>query len=106
MGEWRSHDPTNSIDGTQHSIHEAICARSSTTTKCGHHWRIRFKEHANIAAIQSNTNQMGEGTANIAYELGRLHIAPPEQFIGGSVQTYYEQGYNNQDYQYQPPVEE
>jgi hypothetical protein len=27
------------------------------------------------------------------------------QFIG-VVQTYYEQGYNNQDYQYQPPVED
>jgi hypothetical protein len=44
--------------------------------------------------------------ANIANELGRLHIAPLEQFIGGAVQSYYEQGYNNQDYQYQPPVED
>jgi hypothetical protein len=33
---------------------------------------------------------MDEGNANITYELGRLHIAPPEQFIGGAVQTYYE----------------
>jgi hypothetical protein len=31
----------------------------------------------NIAAIQSNANQMGEGNANIALELGRLHIALP-----------------------------
>jgi hypothetical protein len=53
----------------------------------------------NIAAIQTNAAQLGEGNANIAYELGRLHIAPPEQFIGGAVQSYYEQGYNNQDYQ-------
>jgi hypothetical protein len=30
----------------------------------------------NIAAIQTNANQMGEGNANIAYELGRLHLAP------------------------------
>jgi hypothetical protein len=37
---------------------------------------------------------MGEGTANIAYELGPLHLAPPRQFIGGAVQSYYEQGYN------------
>jgi hypothetical protein len=59
----------------------------------------------NIAAIQTNAAQLGEGNANIAYELGRLHIAPPEQFIGGAVQSYYEQGYNNQDYQYQPPSE-
>jgi hypothetical protein len=60
----------------------------------------------NIAAIQTNTNQMGEVNANIAFELGHLHLAPPEQFIGGAVQSYFEQGYNNQDYQYQPPVED
>jgi hypothetical protein len=29
----------------------------------------------NIAAIQTKANQMGEGNANIAYELGRLHLA-------------------------------
>jgi hypothetical protein len=34
-----------------------------------------------IAAIQTNANQMGEGNANITYELGRLHLAPPGQFI-------------------------
>jgi hypothetical protein len=60
----------------------------------------------NIAAIQTDANQMGEGNANIAYELGPLHLAPPRQFIGGVVQSYYEQGYNNQDYQYQPPTED
>jgi hypothetical protein len=27
------------------------------------------------------------------------------QFIGGVVQSYYEQGCNNQDYQYQPSEE-
>jgi hypothetical protein len=59
----------------------------------------------NIAAIQTNASQMGEGNANIIYELGRLHLAPPGQFIG-VVQSYYEQGYNNQDYQYQPPAED
>jgi hypothetical protein len=58
----------------------------------------------NSAAIQTNANQMGEGNANIAYELGRLHLAPLEQFIRGAVQSYYEHGYNNQDYQYQPPT--
>jgi hypothetical protein len=51
-----------------------------------------------IAAIQTNANQLGEGNANIAYELGRLHLALLGQFIGGVVQSYYEQGYNNQDY--------
>jgi hypothetical protein len=60
----------------------------------------------NITAIQTNANQMGEGNANIAYERGCLHLAPPGQFIGGAVQSYYEQGYNNQDYQYQPPAED
>jgi hypothetical protein len=59
-----------------------------------------------IAAIQTNANQMGEGNANIAYELWRLHLVPPDQFVGGDVQSYYAQGYNNQDYQYQPPVED
>jgi hypothetical protein len=39
-------------------------------------------------------------------KLGCLHLAPPGQFIGGVVQSYYEQGYNNQDYQYQPPAED
>jgi hypothetical protein len=49
---------------------------------------------------------LGEGNANIAYELGHLHLAPQEQFIGGEAQSYYEQGYNHQDYQYQPPAED
>jgi hypothetical protein len=49
----------------------------------------------NIAVIQANAAQLGEGNANIAYELGRLHLAPPEQFIGEEVQSYYEQGYNH-----------
>jgi hypothetical protein len=43
----------------------------------------------NIAAIQANAAQLGEGNANIACELGRLHLAPPEQFIGGDVQSYF-----------------
>jgi hypothetical protein len=60
----------------------------------------------NIAAIQSNAAQLGEGNANIAHELGRLHLAPLDQFVGGDVQTYYEQVYNHQDYQYQPPTED
>jgi hypothetical protein len=60
----------------------------------------------NVAVIQSNTAQLGEGNANIAYELGRLHLIPPDQFVGGDVQTYYEQGYNYQDHQYQPPAED
>jgi hypothetical protein len=60
----------------------------------------------NVAAIQSNAAQLGEGNANIAYELGRLHLVSPDQFVGGAGQSYYEQGCNNQDYQYQPPAED
>jgi hypothetical protein len=60
----------------------------------------------NIAVIQSKAAQLGEGNANIAYELGRLHLVPQDQFVGGDVQSYYEQGYNYQDHQYQPPVED
>jgi hypothetical protein len=60
----------------------------------------------NIATIQSNVTQLGEGNANIAYELGRLHLVPQDQFVGGDVQSYYEQGYNHQYYQYQPPTED
>jgi hypothetical protein len=60
----------------------------------------------NIAAIQSNTPQLGEGNANIAYELGHLHLVPPDQFVGGDVQSYYEQGYNHKYYQYQPLAED
>jgi hypothetical protein len=32
----------------------------------------------NVAAIQSNAAQLGEGNANIAYELGRLHLVPSD----------------------------
>jgi hypothetical protein len=59
----------------------------------------------NVAAIQSNAAQIGEGNANIAYDVGRLHLVLPDQFAGRDVQTYYEQGYNYQDCQYQPPAE-
>jgi hypothetical protein len=60
----------------------------------------------NVTAIQSNATQLGEGNANIAYELGRLHLVLSDQFVGGDVQTYYEQGYNYRDHQYQPPAED
>jgi hypothetical protein len=60
----------------------------------------------NITAIQSSAAQLGEGNANIAYELGRLYLEPLDQFVGGDVQSYYEQGYNHQDYQYQPSAED
>jgi hypothetical protein len=64
------------------------------------------KNMQNVAAIRTNAAQLGEGNANIAYELGRLHLVQSDQFIGGDVQSYYEQGYDYQDYQHQPPTED
>jgi hypothetical protein len=43
----------------------------------------------NVATIQYNAAQLGEGNANIAYELGCLHLLKPDQFVGGDVQPYY-----------------
>jgi hypothetical protein len=57
----------------------------------------------NVASIQTNAAQLGEGNANIAYELGRLHRVESDQFVGGDVQP---QGYYYQDYQHQPPAED
>jgi hypothetical protein len=34
--------------GAQRSLCVAICTPSSTTTKCGHHWRIHCKKHAKL----------------------------------------------------------
>jgi hypothetical protein len=39
----------------------------------------------NIATIQATAAQLGEGNANIVYELGCLHLAPSDQFVGGDV---------------------
>jgi hypothetical protein len=69
-GGWCSHAPTK-FCGAQRSLCGAICTPSLTTTKCGHHWRIRCKKHANY---YSHPN-LGEGNANIAYELWHLHLA-------------------------------
>jgi hypothetical protein len=44
--------------------------------------RYGARNMQNIAAIQTNANLMGEGNANITYELGCLHLAPPRQFKG------------------------
>jgi hypothetical protein len=42
----------------------------------------------NVAAIQTNAAQLGEGNANIAYELGRLHLVEPDHFVEGDAQPY------------------
>jgi hypothetical protein len=41
----------------------------------------------NVAAIQTHAAQLGEGNANIAYELGRLHLVEPDQFVGRGCPT-------------------
>jgi hypothetical protein len=46
----------------------------------------------NVAAIQSSAAQLGEGIANIAYELGRLHLVPPDQFVGGDAKPTMSRG--------------
>jgi hypothetical protein len=45
MGEWCNHTPTK-FCGAQRSLCGAICTSSSSTTKCGHHWRIRCEKQA------------------------------------------------------------
>jgi hypothetical protein len=104
-GEWCSHAPTK-FCSSQRSLCGALSTFSSTTTKCGHHWKIRCKKHIKHHNHPNKCSPIGWKNANIAYQLGRLHLAPPGQFIRGVVQTYYEQGYNNQYYQYQPPAED
>ena len=47
-----------------------------------------------IDAIRMHTSQLEDGTARIAYQMGLLGLAPPEQFDGGTFQQYYYQGYN------------
>jgi hypothetical protein len=55
----------------------------------------------------SNPTQLNWVKAmQILPELGRLYLVPPDQFVRGDVQTYYEQGYNYQDHQYQTPAED
>jgi hypothetical protein len=68
-GEWCSHAPTK-FCGIQRSLCGAICTSSSTTTKSVAIIGVYAARNMQIiAAIQTNANQMGEGNANIAYEL-------------------------------------
>ena len=46
-----------------------------------------------IDAIRRHTSQLENGTAGIAYQMGLLVLAPPEQFDGGAFQQYYDQRY-------------
>jgi hypothetical protein len=104
MGEWCSHAPTK-FCGAQRSLAESYAHFPQPQQSVAIIGGYAARNMQIIAAIQTNANQMSEGNTNITYELGRLHLAPLGQFIG-LVQSYYEQGYNNQDYQYQPPAED
>ena len=52
------------------------------------------KNMEDIDAIRRHTSQLEDGTTGIAYQMGLLGLAPPEQFDGGVFQQYYDQGYN------------
>jgi hypothetical protein len=99
MGEWCSRAPTKLCDAQRN-----LCGASAQYPQPQQSMAIiggyAARNMQNVTAIQSNAAQLGEGNANIAYELGRLHLVPPDQFVGGDVQIYYEQGYNYQDHQY------
>jgi hypothetical protein len=105
MGEWCSHAPTNfAVPKVAFAEPYAHLPQPQQSVAIIGGYAARNMQ--NITAFQTNANQMGEGNANIAHKLGCLHLAPPGQFIRGAVQSHYEQGYNNQDYQYQPPAED
>jgi hypothetical protein len=77
MGEWCSHTHAK-FCGTQCSPCGAICTPSLTTTNVAIIERCTARNMQNIAAIQTNANQLGEGNANITYVLGHLHLAPSD----------------------------
>jgi hypothetical protein len=83
MGEWCSHTPTK-FCGAQRSLYGAICTSSSTTTKCGHHWRIRCEKHAKY---RSHPNQCKlNGWRKCEHRLWALtpSLSTVRQFIGGA----------------------
>jgi hypothetical protein len=102
---WCTGTPTK-LCGAKRKVRGALRTISPTATKRGHNWRVCCEKCENVATIQANAAQLGEGNANIAYELGRLHLVEPDQFVGGDVQPYYEQGYYYHDYQHQSPAED
>jgi hypothetical protein len=105
MGEWCSHAPTNYVVPNV-TFAEPYAQYPQPQQSVAIIGGYAARNMQNIETIQSNVAQLGEGNANIAYELGRLHLVPPDQFVGGNVQTYYEKGYNYQNYQHQPLAED
>jgi hypothetical protein len=68
MGEWCSHAPTNfavpNVDFAEPNAHLPQPQRNVATIG-----GYAARNMQIIAAIPTNANQMGEGNANIAYEL-------------------------------------
>jgi hypothetical protein len=81
MGEWCSHaSPNFVVPNVAFAEQYAHLPQPQQSVTIIGGYAARNMQ--NVAAIQSNANQMGEVNANIAFELGRLHLALPEQFIG------------------------
>jgi hypothetical protein len=96
MGEWCSHAPTNfAVPNVAFAEPYAHLPQPQQNVAIIGGYTERSMQI--IAAIKTNANQMSEGNANIAWT-----PSLSTQFIGGVVQSYYEQGCNNQDYQHQP----
>jgi hypothetical protein len=91
MGEWSSHAPTNYVVPNI-TFAEPYAQYPQTQQSVAIIGGYAARNMQNVAAIQSNVAQLGEGNANIAYDLGRLHLVPPDQFVGGDVQTYLSKG--------------
>jgi hypothetical protein len=73
MGEWCSHALTKfavpNVDFAEAYAHHPQ-PQQNVAIIGGY----AVRNMQNITAIQTNANQMGEGNANIAYELGCLHL--------------------------------
>jgi hypothetical protein len=68
MGEWCSHAPTNfAVPNVAFAEPYAHLPQPQQSVATIGGYVARNMQ--NIAAIQTNANQMGEGNANIAYEL-------------------------------------
>jgi hypothetical protein len=77
MGEWCSHAPPNfAVPNVAFAEPYAHLPQPQQNVATIGGYAARNMQ--NIAAIQTDANQMGEGNANIAYVLGHLHLAPSD----------------------------
>jgi hypothetical protein len=77
MGVWCSHTPTNFAvpDIAFVELYAHLPQPQQSLATIGGY---AARNMQNIAAILTNANQIGEGNANIACVLGRLHLAPSD----------------------------